>query len=133
VGRDYFELLKKRAGEIISEDYHVEPPSIHCRSPSILGKEEYLATLAVRDTSEKGKVLLSHFDVCESYREKGIGTLLMLSTLEYLKEIGIEKVGLLVKEDNIDAQRLYKRIGFKINAKKEENLEMIMDLSQKVA
>ena len=52
--------------------------------------------------------------VDEKYRNKGIGKLLLLSLFKKLKEINVETVFLEVRISNLNAEKLYKSVGFKI-------------------
>ncbi len=50
--------------------------------------------------------------VLDIYRNKGIGRLLMQRIEEYARETGCSKITLEVREDNHNAQRLYRDLGF---------------------
>jgi ribosomal protein S18 acetylase RimI-like enzyme len=52
--------------------------------------------------------------VLKDYRSMGIGTALINDTVDYLKSIGVEKVGLLVNYWNEEAKRLFEKLGFKL-------------------
>ncbi|MBN2510373.1 MAG: GNAT family N-acetyltransferase [Spirochaetales bacterium] len=52
------------------------------------------------------------FCVLPSFRKKGLGTCLMKAILKAAETKGAGKVTLEVREDNYDAQRLYRRHGF---------------------
>lgn len=50
--------------------------------------------------------------VHREYRGMGIGTALTEANIEYMRSEGVKKVTLEVRESNIMAQRLYRRLGF---------------------
>jgi ribosomal protein S18 acetylase RimI-like enzyme len=52
--------------------------------------------------------------VDEAFRGKGVGSKLISLTRARAGELGLATLGLIVLADNTDAQRLYKRHGFKI-------------------
>jgi ribosomal protein S18 acetylase RimI-like enzyme len=52
--------------------------------------------------------------VIKEYRNMGVGTTLLESTLAYLKAIGVEKVGLLVNYWNENAKRFFEKLGFRL-------------------
>lgn len=51
--------------------------------------------------------------VLKEYRNAGIGTALLNRAFEYLKSIGVDKVGLLVNYWNENAKLLFEKLGFK--------------------
>lgn len=65
--------------------------------------------------------------LCEEYRSKGIGTLLMKSMLKLLKEKGYKKASLSVQKNNY-AVKMYKNVGFKIVDENEEEYIMLCNL-----
>lgn len=50
--------------------------------------------------------------IIDGYRKRGIGTALIEAASQHAKSIGIEKVELGVREDNKNAELLYKKLGF---------------------
>ena len=48
----------------------------------------------------------------KEYRGRGLGTQLLTKSLEHSKKIGLEKVELTVYTENIEAIKLYKKMGF---------------------
>jgi len=52
--------------------------------------------------------------VIKEYRNMGVGTTLLESTIAYLKAIGVEKVGLLVNYWNENAKRFFEKLGFRL-------------------
>jgi len=55
---------------------------------------------------------LHHLAVAEGYRNRGIGTALLLEVETRLKAKGCLKVNLLIRRNNPDARRLYERLGY---------------------
>ena len=64
----------------------------------------------------------------EEYRGKGLGTKLMTSMLELLKQKGYKRTSLAVQKDNY-AVNLYKNTGFYIAKEKEEEYLMVCELN----
>ena len=63
----------------------------------------------------------------EEYRSKGIGTKLMLNMIELLKEKGYNQVSLAVKKEDY-AVKMYKKVGFQIVDKNQEEYIMVCKL-----
>lgn len=63
----------------------------------------------------------------EAYRGKGIGTKLMKTMLELLKDKGYKKTSLSVQKNNY-AVKMYKNVGFKIINENKEEYIMVCDL-----
>lgn len=61
------------------------------------------------------------------YRNKGIGTRLMLEMLDLLREKGYKQTSLAVQKDNY-AVRMYKKVGFKITSENDEEYIMVCKL-----
>lgn len=61
---------------------------------------------------EEGCGHLSFFSVAPKFRNNGIGSKLLDFTMEYFKDLGMEKVRLHVYKNNTKAIRLYERKGF---------------------
>lgn len=49
-----------------------------------------------------------------AYRHQGLGARLMRSALDEAWRLGLTRVELTVREDNLNAQRLYRRFGFEL-------------------
>lgn len=62
----------------------------------------------------------------KEYRGKGIGTELMLSMLDLLKDKGYEKASLSVQKENY-AVRMYEKTGFRIIGENEEEYLMLWE------
>ena len=63
----------------------------------------------------------------KEYRGKGIGTALMKSMLQLLKEKGYEKTSLSVHKDNY-AVKMYQNVGFSIIGKQKDDYLMVCEL-----
>lgn len=59
-----------------------------------------------------GVPFLTHVEVLEGYRNRGIGTRLIRAAERYLRELGHRRVGLAVEVSNTGAARLYRRLGY---------------------
>lgn len=66
----------------------------------------------------------------KEYRNKGIGSALMKSMLQLLKERGYKRTSLAVQKDNY-AVRMYKNVGFEIAKELEEEYLMVCNLDNK--
>ena len=62
--------------------------------------------------SGPGELYIDTLSVNPNYQGKGIGQQLILAAITWAKELGHQKVGLLVDKDNPNAKRLYERLGF---------------------
>jgi ribosomal protein S18 acetylase RimI-like enzyme len=58
--------------------------------------------------------LVYHLAVASLYRRKGVASLLMHEVQNRLRNKGCLRCYLLVRPDNIDAQRFYERVGWKL-------------------
>ncbi|MBL7828023.1 MAG: GNAT family N-acetyltransferase [Saprospiraceae bacterium] len=56
--------------------------------------------------------ILNDLYVYEDYRKQGVAQALIEAVLEYSRQTGRKKVALATAYDNVQAQRLYERIGF---------------------
>jgi RimJ/RimL family protein N-acetyltransferase len=65
-----------------------------------------------RETLAHGGVL--GMGLLESYRGKGIGAALMRAALARAKEVGLTRVELTVRADNLRAKALYEKVGFMV-------------------
>lgn len=61
-----------------------------------------------------GVPLLNHVEVHPDHRNQGIGTELVWAAERMLAERGYDQVALAVRIDNIDAYRLYARLGYRV-------------------
>jgi GNAT superfamily N-acetyltransferase len=76
-----------------------------------------MSFLYVRYSTWKGRVLyLEDLVVKENYRNKGIGTQLMQSTIEFAKLNGFKRIQWQVLDWNVDAIRFYKKFNAQFDA-----------------
>lgn len=88
----------------------------------ILSQNQYLWSIC--DETEKmgvlwvevknGKAFIYDFVIEESFRGRGFGKQALIAMEEKLKAMEVESVGLHVFGDNVSAQELYKKMGFRI-------------------
>lgn len=71
------------------------------------------------DESEPGEFYLDALSVAPGRQGQGIGSLLLGALIEEADSRGFERVGLLVNQENPAALRLYERLGFVHEKKKE--------------
>jgi GNAT superfamily N-acetyltransferase len=103
-----FELIN--TPEQLLKDGFNDNPSYYClvaeKNQIVVG----MSFLYVRYSTWKGKVLyLEDLVVKDNYRNKGIGTLLMNSTIEFAKLNGFNRIQWQVLDWNTDAIRFYKK------------------------
>ncbi len=58
---------------------------------------------------------ISHISIAKSHRGRGLGTFMIIKTIEFLKQKDIKKIELSTDAENEAAKRLYLKIGFKIS------------------
>lgn len=66
----------------------------------------------IDDETEPGELYLDSFAVKPLFRHQGIGMRLLAETVRKAAFMNLESVGLLVDDNNPEAERLYKRCGF---------------------
>lgn len=64
----------------------------------------------------------------KGYENKGYGTVLTRWTVNKAKELGYNKVILKTYKENISAQKIYKKVGFKIIGETEDEKQYRMEL-----
>ena len=102
---------------------HYLPEGIHSKDQylwSIQNGDDKIGVLwvQVRDS----KAFIFNFVIDEEFRGKGFGKQALVALDEKLKSLNVESVALHVFGDNVNAQELYKKMGFKtvsINMKKD--------------
>jgi ribosomal protein S18 acetylase RimI-like enzyme len=73
--------------------------------------EECGTIQGVRDRAGMGAI--QNVGIAREHRNRGLGTGLILRSLDGFRRAGIERVHLQVTAENVDAIRLYRRMGFK--------------------
>ena len=71
-----------------------------------------------RETMAHGEVL--GMGIIEGFRGRGIGAALIRATLERAKAVGLTRVELTVREDNLRAKTLYEKAGFAVEGVKRK-------------
>ncbi|WP_330615952.1 GNAT family N-acetyltransferase [Serpentinicella alkaliphila] len=66
--------------------------------------------------------------IFKKYRNKGIGTALMKSMIQHLKERGYKRASLAVQKENY-AVRMYQKVGFEIVKESDEEYLMVYNMS----
>ncbi|GAA4199695.1 N-acetyltransferase [Pedobacter jeongneungensis] len=69
--------------------------------------------------TETGEFYLDSISVNPTAQGKGIGKQLIISGIDWAEKLGHHTVGLLVENNNPDAQRLYKKMNFVIQNEKQ--------------
>ena len=87
------------------------------RTLSIVARETGRTPVIV-DETEAGEYYLDSLGVLPEYRGKGIASQLVLSICNKAKSLGHQRVGLIVDEENPQAERLYSAIGFECVGKR---------------
>lgn len=87
----------------------------------IVGAAEFIVAF------DRPEIFLYGFSVMKEYREKGIGTKLLLHCEEYFKNYGKKIVSLTVDPKNIKAINLYKRIGYFIESLEKDEYDIGID------
>lgn len=103
---------------------HYLPEGVHSKDQylwSILDGENKIGVLWVQVKDRKAFIF--DFVIDEEFRGKGFGRQAMAAMDETLKSMDVESVALHVFGDNVTAQELYKKMGFKIT-----NINMKKDL-----
>lgn len=87
----------------------------------VIGAAEFIAAF------DRPEVFLYGFSVMEEYREKGIGTNLLIHGENYFKNYGIKTVSLTVDPKNEKAITLYKNLDYYIESLKIDEYELGID------
>ncbi len=95
-------------------------------------KKEVIGYIEIKffpETTETSRI--NAIAVKQKFREKGFGKKLLMHAINYLKEIGIENIVLIVLKENIQALKFYKKNGFKFfrdhgKIKGKEAIELIL-------
>ncbi|WP_270090607.1 GNAT family N-acetyltransferase [Sphingobacterium sp. SYP-B4668] len=90
------------------------------RAPVLrLMQDKYNQHLQLDNETDGDELYLDTIAVAPNQQGKGIGGLLLRHILNYAQDHNFSKVGLLVDFTNPNAQRLYARVGFQIDSKKD--------------
>lgn len=88
---------------------------------------KYVAGMSLSYMDNKA-IYLSYLVVNKKYRNQGIGTKMIRYACQISKKEGYSYIVLNVDNDNVEAQKLYKKIGFVVIGKSCERTEMEMVL-----
>jgi ribosomal protein S18 acetylase RimI-like enzyme len=76
------------------------------------------ADFIMEEESAAGEFYLDTISIKPGHRGKGLGQLLIKAAIAWAKQLGHQKVGLLVDKENPAAKRLYERLGFVLEGEK---------------
>lgn len=110
---EIIELEKKVFGENGAIDiWNLKPYVKYGRVFVYLERDRVVAVAEIMKTWQEDKVYLYGLCVDMDYRGQGIGNKFMLEIFRYLKAENIKLVELTVAPENIEAIKLYEKIGF---------------------
>jgi ribosomal protein S18 acetylase RimI-like enzyme len=110
---EILELEKKVFGENGAIDiWNLKPYVKYGRVFVYLERDKVVAVVEIMKTWQEDKVYLYGLCVDVDYRGQGIGNKFMLDIFRYLKVENIKLVELTVAPENVDAIKLYEKIGF---------------------
>lgn len=81
---------------------------------AVLPDGRIVGKVGIRYDEQPEAGTLSQFDVVESLRNRGIGTILISHAEQLVRERGYSRVTLAVEESNESAIRLYRRLGYEM-------------------
>lgn len=90
-------------------------------------KDKYVAGMSLSPMDNK-TIYLSYLVVNEEYRNQGIGTKMIRYACQTSKKEGYSYIVLKLDNDNTEAERLYKKLGFVVKGKGCERTEMRIGL-----
>ncbi|MBC7129732.1 GNAT family N-acetyltransferase, partial [Candidatus Bathyarchaeota archaeon] len=99
-------FTKQQIAQLISNPYAISLAAKH--KGSIIG---FVIGILRHDGNPVGHILT--IDVIPEYRRLGVGTRLLMKIERIFKEIGARKCQLEVREDNVAALRLYRKLGYR--------------------
>jgi ribosomal protein S18 acetylase RimI-like enzyme len=79
---------------------------------AVLPDGRIVGKIGIRYDQHPGAGNLLQFDVVEDLRGRGIGTALLTRAERLVRDHGCQRITLGVEEDNVDAIRLYRRMGY---------------------
>ena len=87
-------------------------------------ENDVVAFLSIEVYRDVDYIYLDDLSVAEGYRNNGIGTKLIRAAEKYAEEIGITKIIFHVERANVDAYRLYLRLGYSEEADEGSRIRM---------
>lgn len=110
---EIIELEKKVFGENGAIDiWNLKPYVKYGRVFVYLERDKVVAVAEIMKTWQEDKVYLYGLCVGLDYRGQGIGSKFMLDIFRYLKAENIKLIELTVAPENVEAIKLYEKIGF---------------------
>ncbi len=110
---EIIELEKKVFGKNGAIDiWNLKPYVKYGRVFVYLERDKVVAVAEIMKTWQEDKVYLYGLCVDVDYRGQGIGNKFMLDIFQYLKVENIKLVELTVAPENVEAIKLYEKIGF---------------------
>lgn len=111
--QEILELEKKVFGENGAIDiWNLKPYVKYGRVFVYLERDKVVAVAEIMKTWQEDKIYLYGLCVDTDFRGQGIGNKLMLDIFRYLKAENIKLVELTVAPENVEAIKLYEKIGF---------------------
>lgn len=102
-GAKYHEM-RKRTFDMFEQLMHYDPT------------HEKMDLENAEDEAVAGEYYMDSLAVMPDWRKKGIGLQLMKAQLNKARTLGFMKASLLVDPENVNAQQMYKKLGFKESA-----------------
>ena len=104
-------ILTYRTAE--SEFYNLDPMAIFANFPPLRAARVMLNLMLLLQTARPNEFIVTSLAVRPSSRGMGIGTALMQKAEERARSLGKRTMGLGVVQENQDAIRLYRRLGYR--------------------
>ena len=92
--------------------------------------KEVVAFLSIEVYKDDGYVYLDDLSVTEKYRDKGIGTKLISLAEDYSKDIGVSAIVFHVEKTNVNAHKLYRKLGYMDNEDQGNRMRMVKELKK---
>lgn len=122
------EMEKSTFGRFGGVDLWILKPIVKFgRVFAVVEKEEVIGAAEFMVAFDRPEAFLYGFSVKEEYRERGIGTNLLVHCENYFKEYGIEYISLTVDPKNEKAINLYKNLDYYIESLELDEYEPGID------
>ena len=92
--------------------------------------KEVVAFLSIEVYKDDGYVYLDDLSVTEKYRDKGIGTKLISLAEDYSKDIDVSAIVLHVEKTNVNAHKLYRKLGYLDHEDQGSRMLMVKELKK---
>ncbi len=107
----YLDLNESEKNTVIDEWFNISKPIIEDASIVLKENNRIIGFLVSRPKPDE--VQIGPFGITQSYRNKGLGKALLISSLNILKEKGFKTITLDVGLENKAAYKLHSKVGFK--------------------